>query len=349
MKTIVCELCEGTSFTKQGDMYVCNSCGAQVTVEDAKKMMREVEGDAVANTPKSTSDFDKYILLARRASDANNDGDAAKYYGLAQTENPDDWESAFYSVYHTAKQTNIAGIASAAALVANAINPTVALIEKYSKEDQLLASTKLATACVNISTMLLTASINHYNDIDSSIRSKYTDELKNRATCSRTIMVNLAMTLENAFGNDSAFDFVIGTCYKTAIIMIENSGSAFDEKVTEDDLFKVAKYDLEFATPRLQKKVDSIDAEIKTLEKPTRGSGCATLFLFVIAIPFYICSTFIKYYAVSWYLIVCAIIFGFCGLLCIPFKKSKKALERDRAKIEELEVQKKEILDIIGE
>lgn len=44
MKKIVCELCECMEFTKEGGMFICNSCGTKYTAEEARGMMREVEG-----------------------------------------------------------------------------------------------------------------------------------------------------------------------------------------------------------------------------------------------------------------------------------------------------------------
>ena len=43
MKKIVCELCEGTEFTKENGMFVCHGCGTRYSAEEARRMMREVE------------------------------------------------------------------------------------------------------------------------------------------------------------------------------------------------------------------------------------------------------------------------------------------------------------------
>lgn len=48
MKKIVCELCECMEFTKEGGMFICNSCGTKYTAEEARGMMREMEGAAPA-------------------------------------------------------------------------------------------------------------------------------------------------------------------------------------------------------------------------------------------------------------------------------------------------------------
>ena len=42
MSQIVCELCGGTEFKKDGDDFVCQGCGCRYSAEDARKLMRDV-------------------------------------------------------------------------------------------------------------------------------------------------------------------------------------------------------------------------------------------------------------------------------------------------------------------
>lgn len=44
MKKLICEMCGSVDLLKQDGIFVCQSCGAKYTVEEAKKMMVEVEG-----------------------------------------------------------------------------------------------------------------------------------------------------------------------------------------------------------------------------------------------------------------------------------------------------------------
>ena len=44
MKAIQCELCGATDIVKDGDFFVCQSCGMKYTPESAKKMMVEGPG-----------------------------------------------------------------------------------------------------------------------------------------------------------------------------------------------------------------------------------------------------------------------------------------------------------------
>lgn len=93
MKKIVCELCEGMEFTKEGGMFVCNSCGTKYTAEEARGMMREVEGAGPAVTGGAPAavpmgnpnqqQLDNILLLASSAYEADNKEEAENYCNQA--------------------------------------------------------------------------------------------------------------------------------------------------------------------------------------------------------------------------------------------------------------------------
>lgn len=95
MKKIVCELCENTEFTKEGGFFVCQGCGTKYSLEEAKSMMREVEGDAaqvVVGTPVTSSipmgnpnqaQIDNILVLATTAYEAQNYAEAENYCNRA--------------------------------------------------------------------------------------------------------------------------------------------------------------------------------------------------------------------------------------------------------------------------
>ena len=45
MKKMVCDICGGEAFRKEGDSFVCQSCGVGYSLEDAKKLLKEVGGE----------------------------------------------------------------------------------------------------------------------------------------------------------------------------------------------------------------------------------------------------------------------------------------------------------------
>ena len=48
MKVIKCEMCDGTAFSKEDGFFICQNCGLRYSIEEAKKLMVEVEGDTNA-------------------------------------------------------------------------------------------------------------------------------------------------------------------------------------------------------------------------------------------------------------------------------------------------------------
>lgn len=86
MKKIVCELCDGTEFVKEGGMFVCQGCGTKYTAEEAKSMMKEVEGGPVVGVPAvnpNQQQIENLLLLASNAYSASNNEETEKYCNRA--------------------------------------------------------------------------------------------------------------------------------------------------------------------------------------------------------------------------------------------------------------------------
>lgn len=87
MKKIACELCDGTEFVKEGGMFVCQGCGTKYTAEEAKSMMKEVEGGpAVVGVPAGNPNqqqIENLLLLASNAYSASNNEETEKYCNRA--------------------------------------------------------------------------------------------------------------------------------------------------------------------------------------------------------------------------------------------------------------------------
>ena len=91
MKKIVCELCEGTEFTKEGGFFVCNGCGTKYSLEEAKRLMKEVDG-TIAPTVAATAvpmgnpnqaQIDNALVLATTAFESSNYAEAENYCNRA--------------------------------------------------------------------------------------------------------------------------------------------------------------------------------------------------------------------------------------------------------------------------
>ena len=93
MKKIVCDLCESTEFTKEGGFFICQGCGTKYSLEEAKSMMREVEGSApisagapVTAVPMGNPNqqqIDNLLVLATSSKEAGNNEDCEKYCNQA--------------------------------------------------------------------------------------------------------------------------------------------------------------------------------------------------------------------------------------------------------------------------
>ena len=111
MKQFRCEMCGSTELIKQDGLFVCQACGCKYTVEEAKKLMVEIEGkvDVSGSTVRvdSSEKLNNLLLLAKRARDEKNADEAKRYYEMALIEDPTNWESAFYSQYYSLKGSTI--------------------------------------------------------------------------------------------------------------------------------------------------------------------------------------------------------------------------------------------------
>ena len=350
MKAIVCELCEGREFTKQDGMFICQGCGTRYTPDEAKAMMKEIEGEAVV-TPvaKSNADLEKYLLLARRAKDSGNSADAAKYYGMAEAEDPNNWESSFYSVYFTAMQTNIAGISSAAILVTNCLPSVIDLIKNHTPaEEQLHAVTELVVRCNSISSMLYDAARSHYNGIGDSIRANYIGEYRGRAICAAALSMSLGDELDKVFGSDPAFHKAIATAWEHSYTMQENNSFAFVTGEPTSKLPQIGKYDKDFIRSRVQNKVNSLKLQIKKLEEPTEKRGCGGVLFIILGAIFFILAALSTSVGVDVGMVIVEWIVAFALLIPgiimkVPKNKSPERLAKDRAEIEKLNKQIREL------
>lgn len=111
MKTIVCEMCGNNNLVKQDGVFVCQYCGTQYSVEEAKKMMVEIEGsvDVSGSTVKvdNSASVEKYLQNARRAKSKEDWEETEKYYNLVEQNDPNNIEAIFYSSYGKAKSSLI--------------------------------------------------------------------------------------------------------------------------------------------------------------------------------------------------------------------------------------------------
>lgn len=80
MKQLVCEMCGSSELRKQDGVFVCQGCGCQYSVEEAKKLMIEgvveVAGTVAINR---NSELENYLERAKNAADILNWEQSDKY------------------------------------------------------------------------------------------------------------------------------------------------------------------------------------------------------------------------------------------------------------------------------
>ena len=144
MKKLTCEMCESTDLLKQDGAFVCQSCDAKYSVEEAKRMMGEntagVDGTAKVN---NAGKLDNLYINARRAKDDGNVEQAFKYYEQIILEDPDSWEANFYIAYFSAVRYFQKGeIGSSLSVVSNCLDRVFDGIEKIQDLDELKSAAK---------------------------------------------------------------------------------------------------------------------------------------------------------------------------------------------------------------
>ena len=88
MKVILCEMCRSNDLIKQDGYYVCQHCGTKYTLEEAKKLMVEID-----SSKKTANLYER----ARKSLEVDDLEHAAEYYKQILDEIPNDWEAYFYS------------------------------------------------------------------------------------------------------------------------------------------------------------------------------------------------------------------------------------------------------------
>lgn len=117
MKVIVCELCGNQEFKKVDGMFVCEQCGTKYSVEDAQKLMVELNGSSNSSSGNSGSNkkLSNLYERARKSLEVDDLEHAAEYYMQILDENPNDWEAYFYAYlgeYTSFTNGQAAGVAS---------------------------------------------------------------------------------------------------------------------------------------------------------------------------------------------------------------------------------------------
>lgn len=132
MKQLKCEMCGSTDLMKQDGVFVCQYCGAKYSVEEAKKMMVEVEGTVdVKGTVKvdQSNRTQNFYQLARMDIDKKGCGNAQRYYEGVLLEEPTSWEAQFFVEYIKCWNANTTELRSSSIAFSNCLDSILNLIK----------------------------------------------------------------------------------------------------------------------------------------------------------------------------------------------------------------------------
>ena len=136
MKQITCEMCGSTELMKQDGFFVCQTCGCKYSVEDAKKLMVEVD-----NSKKMANLYER----ARKSLEVDDLEHAAEYYKQILDEVPNDWEAYFYSYLGEMTSFTNAQAGSVAAKLGNTIPAAYDMAIKTDKAEEIPERLKTIT------------------------------------------------------------------------------------------------------------------------------------------------------------------------------------------------------------
>ena len=198
----------------------------------------------------------RYLTLARRARDENNNENAAKYYDLVLQKNPLIWEASFYQVYYTAMGCKIIQISSAAYSVANCLNNVFQLISEHEEEDkQEAACVEVSVRSITIAHILANAANSHYNQFSGTDNAKF--DRDQRVIAAGQIFQSLLQALQRYYPDNQK---LIASNAEAEIRFITGNSSAYKH---------------EWALPRISDLTVLIKKENPEYEPPTfEKSGC---------------------------------------------------------------------------
>lgn len=203
MKTLRCEMCNGTDLVKEDGVYVCMYCGTKYSVEDARKLMIEGTVDVTGSAVKidNSKKLSNLYQLARRATTSADAKAALSYYEAILIEDPNSWEATIYASFLKYKDCKCYELFILANQMMKSTNVALFQIKKYVEPSDycaaLRAIEKVSSLCDMFSRFVYDNAIQYYYNA-----SNPKGNFKDTFLAAVQIMYNLGNSLVYYFGDN---------------------------------------------------------------------------------------------------------------------------------------------------
>lgn len=160
MKAIKCELCGSNDLVKKDEYFICSYCHTKYSVEEAKKLMVEIEGTVKIDTTSKQNNHEK---LAERAFNDKLYDQAYDYYNKLLELDCDNWVYVYKKGLCAAWQSTLANFRIDETIKAckNAFN--IIEVENIELENKQNVCLEMALAISKVTLEFSILSIQHYN------------------------------------------------------------------------------------------------------------------------------------------------------------------------------------------
>ena len=306
MKKLVCELCRSSNFGKLDGIYICRDCGSKYSLEEARRLLVDTEPEPVSAAepaPAAPKQIPSdYLALARQAKVSGDDAEALRCYTLLHQADPDNWEASFFTVYYNALLCKLSQIPAAAGSVRTVLSSVMEkILTQLPRELREGAYAEVNLYASKAAEFLYSKARTHYDEMNSYVRSSYSQEMVTRCGASLDILY----TLGDLFQGIQQMQPAMLDAWKTAIAMHEKMLPLCADAQTNRDIInsyvqKVGQFDPAFLGAKAQSQRETrrqqIIEEMNSLRRqmdvpPPKGKvGMAVTGVFLLLIGIVFCA-----------------------------------------------------------
>lgn len=254
MKELKCELCGSNNLVKQEGVFVCQSCNARYSLEEARKMMFDGEQTVKAT---ESPELTNLYTLARKELDSNNFTAAWDYYRRILLMDPKSWEALFYTTYCRSKTIKLEEFIMFEGIILKTYKKVLISIrdEITDENRQKEIIEDVTNKTIEMTDKFYNASKHYYNiELDPKLRAerKYITEYLDRCGNAELILKLFGNSLISLFGIKYS-DFAV-KAWKQSIeyrmTRIPNiSETPETQKIINEYTAKIKLYDPTYVAP----------------------------------------------------------------------------------------------------